>query len=53
LANDTTCLSAPDNPIYVFPEMKMRGLAPSSYIRVSVSDFLYSQDRYAYLATEK
>ncbi len=26
------------NPIYVFPEMKLRGLVPNSYIHVSVSD---------------
>ena len=29
------------NPIYVFPEMKLRGLVPTSYIHVSVSG-LYS-----------
>jgi hypothetical protein len=27
-----------ENPIYVSPEMKLRGLAPNSYIHVSVSD---------------
>ncbi len=27
-----------ENPIYVFPEMKLRGLVPNSYIHVSVSD---------------
>ncbi len=27
-----------ENPIYVFLEMKLRGLVPSSYIHVSVSD---------------
>jgi hypothetical protein len=26
-----------ENPIYVFPEMKLRGLVPNSYIHVSVS----------------
>ncbi len=26
------------NPIYVFPEMKLRGLVPNSYIQESVSD---------------
>ncbi len=26
------------NPIYVFPEMKLRGLVPNSYIPVYVSD---------------
>jgi hypothetical protein len=28
-----------ENPIYVFPEMKLRGLVPNSYIHVSVSNF--------------
>ncbi len=27
-----------ENLIYVFPEMKLRGLIPNSYIHVSVSD---------------
>jgi hypothetical protein len=27
-----------ENPISVFPEMKLRGLVPNSYIHVSVSD---------------
>jgi hypothetical protein len=27
-----------ENPIYVFPEMKLFGLVPNSYILVSVSD---------------
>jgi hypothetical protein len=27
-----------DNPIYVFPEMKLRGLVPNSYIHVSVRE---------------
>jgi hypothetical protein len=27
-----------DRPIYVFPEMKLRGLIPKSYIHVSVRD---------------
>jgi hypothetical protein len=27
-----------ENPIYVFPEMKLHGLIPYSYIHVSVSD---------------
>jgi hypothetical protein len=26
-----------ENPIYVFPEMKLRSLVPNSYIHVSVS----------------
>ncbi len=28
-----------ENTIYVFPEMKLLGLVPNSYIHVSVSDF--------------
>jgi hypothetical protein len=28
-----------ENPIYVFQEKELRGLSPSSYIQVSVSDF--------------
>jgi hypothetical protein len=27
-----------ENPIYVFPEMKLRDLVPNSYIHVSVSE---------------
>jgi hypothetical protein len=27
-----------ENPIYVFPEMKLRGLVPNSYINVSEDD---------------
>jgi hypothetical protein len=27
-----------ENPIYVFPEMKLRALIPNSYMHVSVSD---------------
>jgi hypothetical protein len=27
-----------ENPIYVFPEMKLRGLVPNSHIHVSVSN---------------
>ncbi len=27
-----------ENPIYVFPEMKLRGLVPNSYDYVTVSD---------------
>jgi hypothetical protein len=38
--------------MYVFPEMKLRGLVPISYIYVSVSD-LYTQDRSAYLVAKK
>ncbi len=32
-----------ENPIYVFPEMKPRGLVPNSYIHVSVSDLYISR----------
>jgi hypothetical protein len=43
-----------ENPIYVFPEMKLRGLVPNSYNHVSVSDlYIYSQDLSAYLAAAK
>jgi hypothetical protein len=28
-------------PIYVFPELKLRGLVPSFYIHVSVSDLYF------------
>ncbi len=33
-------LHCTENPIYVFPEMKLRGLVPNYYIHVSVS-YLY------------
>jgi hypothetical protein len=32
-------LHCTENPIYVFSEMKLRGLVPNSYIHVSVRDF--------------
>jgi hypothetical protein len=38
------------DPIYVFPEMKLRGLIPKFHIHVSGNDFIYSQDRSAYFA---
>jgi hypothetical protein len=42
-------LHCTQNPIYVYPEMKLRGLVPNSYIYLSVSDlYIYSQDRSAY-----
>jgi hypothetical protein len=41
-----------ENHIYVFPEMKLRGLVPSAYINV-YEQFIYSQDRSAYLAAEQ
>jgi hypothetical protein len=34
----TVTLQCIENPIYVFPEMKLRGLVPNSYIHVYVSD---------------
>ncbi len=43
-------LQCTENPIYVFPEMKLQGLVSNSYIHVSVSNFIYSQDLSAYLA---
>ncbi len=39
--------------IYVFPGKELRGRSPNSYIHVSVSDFIYSQDRSTYLAAAK
>jgi hypothetical protein len=33
-----TVLHCTENPIYVFPEMKRRGLVPNSSIQVAVSD---------------
>ncbi len=40
------------NPVYVFPEMKLRGRVLNSYIHVSVSD-IYFQDLSAFLAAAK
>ena len=34
----TWSLHCNENPIYVFPEMKLHGLVPNSYIHVLVSD---------------
>ena len=34
----TITMHCTEIPIYVFPEMKLRGLVPKSYIHVSVSD---------------
>ncbi len=45
------CCYDTENPIYVFPEMKLCGLVLNSYIHVSVSDLNISQDQSAYLAT--
>jgi hypothetical protein len=42
------------NATYVFPEMKLRGLFPSSYIHVYISErFIHIQDQSAYLAAAK
>jgi hypothetical protein len=41
------------NPIYIFPEMKLRGLVPNSYIHVYVSDLNIPRIRLAYLAAAK
>jgi hypothetical protein len=30
-----------EDPIYVFPEMKLRGRFPNFHIHVSVSDYMY------------
>jgi hypothetical protein len=40
-----------ENPIYFFPEKKLRGLSPNFHIHVSVSDLhcIYSHDRSTYL----
>ncbi len=40
-----------ENSKQIFPEMKLRGLVPNSYIHVSVSDVIYSHDRSAYIWT--
>jgi hypothetical protein len=37
LANTGNILTCTENPIYVFPEMKLCRLVPNSYIHVSVS----------------
>jgi hypothetical protein len=37
-----TLTHSTENPIYVFSEMKLRGLVPNSYIHVSVSDLYIS-----------
>ena len=29
------------NPIYLFPEIKLRGLVPNSYIQISASDLYF------------
>jgi hypothetical protein len=37
------------NAIYVFPELKLHGLVPSSYVHVSVSDFYVFPDTSAWM----
>ncbi len=57
LFNSSHCTK---NPIYVCPEIKLRGLVPNSYIHVSVSDLyihriglpIWLQHEYAYWETE-
>jgi|688.fasta_scaffold181569_3 hypothetical protein len=39
-----------ENSEQIFPEMKLRDLAPNFYIHVSVSDLYISYDRSAYFA---
>jgi hypothetical protein len=41
-------LHCAENPIYVFQEMKLRSLAPNSYIHISVS-YLFLQVTTIYL----
>ncbi len=42
-------LHCKDDPIYVIPDMKLRGLVPNFHIHVTVSD-LYSHNRSTYFA---
>jgi hypothetical protein len=35
--NEILDSTVPKNPIYVFPEIKLDGLVPNSYVQVSVS----------------
>jgi hypothetical protein len=42
-----------ENPIYVFPEMKLRSLVPSFLYACICEQFIHSQDRSAYLAAAK
>jgi hypothetical protein len=43
-----------EDPIYLYTEMKLRGLVPSFHIHVSVSDlYMYSRDRSTYFAAAK
>jgi hypothetical protein len=44
-------LHCTENPNYVFPEKKLRGLNPNSYIHVE--RFIYSQDWSTYVAAAK
>jgi hypothetical protein len=44
-SSSTHCI---ENPIYVVAEKELRGLRPNFFIRVSVSDFIFSQDQSTY-----
>jgi hypothetical protein len=46
-------LALQKDSIYVFPEMKLRGLDPNFHIRISVSDLYNSHDRSTYFAAAK
>jgi hypothetical protein len=54
-SSETDVLHWKEDPIYVFPEMKLYGLVPNFHIHLSVSDLcIYSdQDPPAYLAAAK
>jgi hypothetical protein len=53
IATKGEALHCSENPIYVLPEMKLRGLLPISYIHVSVSDLYIPRIGSAYLAAAK
>jgi hypothetical protein len=42
-------LHCKEDPIYVFPEMKLRGLVPNFYIRVSVSNLYIPRVGHRYI----
>ncbi len=52
LLKEGTIAHCTENPIHVFPEIKLSSLVPNSYIHVSVSDYIFplSQDRSPHLA---
>jgi hypothetical protein len=45
-------LRCTENPIYVFPEMKLRCLVPNFYIHVSVSDLYIPRVAHRYMNVE-